>query len=48
MRYDIRPFATIFDVALIAFSLYAASHWDWFAGGFGWFLLLGLSPQAWR
>jgi hypothetical protein len=45
---DHRPFATGFDVLLILFCIYAALHWTFFAGGFGWFLLLGLSPRAWR
>lgn len=40
--------AAAFDLLLIGFVLYAAFHWEWFAGGFGWFLLLGLSPRAWR
>ena len=46
--YDLRPFATLWDLILIAFVLYAMFNWPWFAGGFGWFILLGLSPQAWR
>ena len=38
----------IFDVLLILFCLYAAFNWAWFFGGWGWFLLLGLSPRAWK
>lgn len=37
-----------FDILLIIFCFYAAYNWGWFLGGFGWFLLLGLSPRAWR
>lgn len=43
-----RPFATGFDVLLIALTLYLAFTYEWFVGGWGWFLLLGLSPRAWR
>lgn len=39
---------TVFDISLIALSIYLAFTQEWFAGGFGWFLLLGLSPRAWR
>lgn len=42
-----RPFATGPDLLLIALVLYAFLHWPLFAGGFEWFLLLGLSPRAW-
>lgn len=37
----------VFDVALIALTLWLAFTFEQFAGGFGWFLLLGLSPRAW-
>jgi hypothetical protein len=43
-----RPFATAFDVALIAAVLWLAWNYQGFVGGFGWFLLLALSPRAWR
>lgn len=45
---DYRPFATGFDVLLIVAVLWLAFTFEWFLGGFGWFLLLGLSPRAWR
>ena len=45
---DEKPFATVFDILLIGFVFYAAFNWGWFVGGFGWFILLGLSPQAWK
>jgi hypothetical protein len=41
-------FATVFDVALITLVIWMAFSFQNFAGGFGWFLLLGLSPRAWR
>lgn len=39
---------TVFEISLIALSIYLAFTQEWFAGGFCWFLLLGLSPRAWR
>jgi len=40
--------AAAFDIAIIAAVLWLAFNVPAFAGGFGWFLLLGLSPRAWR
>jgi len=36
----------MFDSALIVACIYAGINFDWFLGGWGWFLLLGLSPRA--
>lgn len=41
-----KPFAPLIDIVLIAAVLWLAFNAQWFAGGFGWFLLLGLSPRA--
>jgi hypothetical protein len=46
--YETRPFAILFDLILIPLVLYLVFTQQWFAGGFGWFLLLGLSPSAHR
>ena len=43
-----RPFATAFDVALVFAVNWLALSFPGFVGGFGWFLLLALSPRAWR
>ena len=43
-----RPFATAFDLALIAAVILLALNFPGFEGGFGWCLLLALSPRAWR
>jgi len=48
MMYDTRPFATALDIALIGLALYGAFNWPLFAGGWEWFLILGLSSQAWK
>lgn len=42
-----KQFSTSYDVVLIIVVLWLAFHVECFAGGFGWFLLLGLSPRAW-
>lgn len=41
-------FATVFDFWLVVLTLVLLVTQPWFLGGFGWFLLLGLSPRAWR
>lgn len=41
-------FELMFDLALIAVVVWLAINAPWFAGGFGWALLLSLSPRAWR
>ena len=43
-----RPFATAFDLALIAAAILLALSFPGFEGGFGWCLLLVLSQRAWR
>lgn len=39
-------FAVLFDLALIAVTLYLVFTFSWFAGGWGWFLLLCISPRS--
>ncbi len=36
----------LFDAVLILVTLYLVFNVPWFAGGWGWFLLLGLSPRS--
>lgn len=36
------------DLILIVLSCYLAGTQEWFLYGWGWFLLLGLSPNAHR
>lgn len=47
MYYE-KPFVTVLDLILIPLVLYLAFNYEGFLGGFGWFLLLGLSPSAHR